>query len=88
MEGLEFAGFILRSKYRREVFKLLDNPIMPSQIAKKLSIRLTYITRELRFLREKGLIECLNPDERVGRLYQLTNKGKKLMKNMNAKGLI
>jgi len=88
MSSLELAGFIVRSEYRKKVFKEIDKIIRPSQIAKKLDIRLTHITRELRFLKQKGLIECINPQERVGRLYQLTTKGKFLKKEMMAKGLL
>ena len=36
MKELELAGFIIRSSYRKQVFLLLDNPIRPSEIAKKL----------------------------------------------------
>ena len=88
MSGLELAGFILRSEYRKKVFLLLGNPIMPSQISKKLNIRLTHITRELRFLKERGLVACLNPKEKTGRLYQLSRKGKILKKDMIAKKLL
>jgi len=88
MSVLELAGFIVRSGYRKNVFLNLDNPIMPSQIAKKTDIRLTHITRELRFLKEKDLIECLNPKEKVGRLYRLNNKGKRLKKEMINQKLI
>lgn len=86
--GLELAGFVLRSEYRKKVFLKLEKPIMPSKIAKELDIRLTHITRELRFLKERGLVECLNPKEKTGRLYQLTQKGKSLRKDMEKKGLI
>ena len=88
MRELELAGFIVRSSYRKRVFVLLDNPVRPSDIAKKLDIRLTHITRELRELKERGLIECLNPQERVGRLYQLTHKGRLLKTAMQKKNLI
>ena len=86
--GLELAGFIIRSKYRKKVFVMLDKPIRPSEIAKQLGIRPTHITRELRFLKERGLVECLNPKERIGRLYQLTKKGKILKKNMISERLL
>jgi predicted transcriptional regulator len=88
MKELEQAGFIIRSSYRKKVFCLLNNPKRPSEIAKDLDIRLTHITRELRELKEKGLIECLNPSERVGRLYQLTHKGKLLKTEMKKKNLL
>lgn len=86
--SLEMAGFILRSEYRRKVFQILKNPTMPSKIAKETGIRLTHITRELRFLKEKKLIECLNPKEKTGRLYRLTQKGEKLMIRMKKEKLI
>ena len=88
MSNLELAGFVIRSSYRRQVFNLLDNPIRPSEIAKRLNIRLTHITRELRELKNRKLVECLNPKERVGRLYQLTISGKRLKKNMTAKQIL
>ena len=88
MVNLELAGFIIRSSYRKKVFLLLDNPIRPSEIAKKLSIRLTHITRELRELKKTKLVECLNPKERIGRLYQLTSKGKLLKKALLMKKLL
>ncbi len=88
MNKLELAGFVIRSSYRKKVFMLLDNPIRPSEIAKKLNIRLTHITRELRALKSRKLVECINHKERVGRLYQLTRQGKQLKKNMISKKLI
>lgn len=78
MKGEENFGFILRSNYRKEVFLSIKGPIMPSQIEKNSKLRLTHITRELRYLKERGLIECINPNERIGRLYRLTTKGKNL----------
>ena len=88
MSNLELAGFIVRSEYRKKVFKEIINFIRPSEIARKLDIRLTHITRELRFLKQEGLIECLNPNEKVGRLYQLTKKGKSLKEEMISKKLL
>jgi len=88
MQNLEQAGFIIRSTYRKRVFLLLDKPLRPSEIASKLNIRLTHITRELRALKSKKLIKCLNPKERVGRLYHLTKKGNKLKKDMLSKQLL
>jgi len=88
MGELELAGFVIRSSYRKKVFLLLDNPIRPSEIAKKLEIRLTHITRELRELKKRNLAECLNPKESVGRLYHLTHKGKLLRTAMLKKDLL
>ncbi len=88
MKGLNSAGFIIRSNYRKKVFMLLNNPIRPSEIAKKLNIRLTHITRELRAMKKKKLAECLNPRERIGRLYQLTKKGEMLKRKLISKKIL
>ena len=88
MGNLKQAGFIIRSGYRRQVFMLLDKPVRPSKIAKRLDIRLTHITRELRALKNRKLVECINPKEKVGRLYRLTRQGKQLKKEMISKNLI
>jgi predicted transcriptional regulator len=88
MEELKDAGFIIRSGYRKQVFKIIDKPIMPSQIQKQVNIRLTHVTRELRILKERGIVKILNPDERTGRLYQLTSKGQKLKEEMTKSDLL
>lgn len=75
-------GFIIRSKYRKAVFLSLEKPIRPSQISKKLNLRLTHITRALRELKQKGFAKCLNPKEKIGRFYTLTKKGKYIFKKV------
>ena len=76
------VGYVTRSKYRKNVFLSLEKPIRPSQITKKLDLRLTHVVRALRELKQRGFVKCLNPKERIGRLYVLTDKGKKLIKKI------
>ena len=79
MAGWDNIGYIVRSKYRKDVFLNSKKAIRPSQIAKKLDLRLTHVTRALRELKTKGLIKCLNPKERIGRFYILTKKGESVL---------
>ena len=89
MSEIDSAGFILRSKYRTQVFsKISKKLIMPSQIEKEVDLRFTHVTRELKHLKDKELVECINPKERTGRLYRLTNKGMKLKEAMAREGLV
>ena len=76
------TSFIIRSSYRKKVFLELSRPKRPSQIAKTLNLRLTHITRALRELKQKNLIKCLNPEEAIGRFYELTSKGKNVLKEV------
>lgn len=72
-------GFIKRSKNRQKAMELLDNPLMPSELGKKMSISLTHASKIIRELTTNGLIRCLNEELKTGRMYQLTNLGKKIL---------
>ena len=55
---------------------------IPSEIANDTEIFQNHISNTLRQLKEHGLIECINPEVRKGRLYRLTDKGDELVKNL------
>jgi len=78
----KYISFVLRAKNRRRIIEALDKPKLPSQLAQELKIHISHVSRTLSELEKAGLIECLTPDEKVGRLYGLTDKGKKILKEM------
>ena len=83
-EMLTEISYVNISKYRTKVMKSLDGEVLiPSQIAKNSGIRTNHISKVLSELRAHGLVECINPEVRKGRLYRLTEKGDKLVKNIN-----
>ena len=84
-------AYVVRGKHRRAVIKVMSNRKTPSEIHKdvlrsgenlppgsinyvKLSLNSTSDT--LRGFRKKGIAICIHPEKRVGRLYELTKKGK------------
>ena len=70
------VGFILASEYRKKVYKsLLKIPKTPKQISEITNIRIVHISRTLKELMEKGIVECLTPERIKGKLYSLTEKG-------------
>lgn len=72
----ETLEYIKRSSYRYKVVKALGPKIkLPKEIADDSGIKLSHISNVLRNLKENGIIECLNPNLRKGRLYRLTDKG-------------
>lgn len=81
------VGFLLRNKTARKILGHIlskSNPTMPSEIAKTLDMSLKNISTRLGFLLEKGLVKCLNPDEKKGRLYIATKKGREVFKKVNS----
>jgi len=87
MELLKQVGFIKRGKNRKKVFINLDKPMMPSELVMKIykSNSNTYfnlISRALAELKDKKLVEVINPEDRTGRIYRRTKEGEKVSKQI------
>ena len=87
MELLKQIGFIKRGKNRNEVFLNLDKPMMPSELVMKIykSNSNTYfnlISRALAELKDKKLVEVVNPEDRTRRIYRRTKEGEKVSKQI------
>lgn len=80
---LRELGYVTASPYRMKVMKALEGKVLiPSHIARISSIRPNHVSKVLGDLKEHGLAECINPDVRKGKLYRLTDKGNKIVKNL------
>lgn len=72
----ELVSFIKRGRIRFEILQRLDKPKTPTMLAKELNTHQSTISRALLALEQKGLVECLTPNEKLFRLYRVSNKGK------------
>ena len=82
------VGFVKRGKNRKEVFLALDKPMMPSELVLKIykknsNTYFNIVSRALAELKNKRLVEVVNPNERTGRIYQRTKKGDKVAKELS-----
>ena len=78
--------YIRISKHREKVFRALKNGSKkPSDIAKETNLHINNVSSSLKQLTEKELVYLLNPEDKKGRLYKLTEIGEKLMKELNKK---
>ena len=77
-ENIKTASYIDRSKQRKEIVRILSNDSFkkPSDLAKELNIRTNHVSRVLKDLKEENIVICVNEEEKRGRLYKLTDKGK------------
>ena len=70
------VNFVNKSSYRVKVLNALKDDVkMPKEIAEDSGILPNHISNVLRQLKEKDLVECLNPEVRKGRLYRLSETG-------------
>ncbi len=72
------VGYIKRSKNRKDALKLLETPMMPSELGKEMKISLTHASKIVRELNSQSLVKCLNDGLKVGRIYRTTSKGMKV----------
>jgi len=69
-------AYVISSTVRKKIIlSLSEKPLTPTQIAEETSLNLSQVSRNLKKLSEKKLVECLNPDEKKGRLYHLLEEG-------------
>lgn len=84
--NLELSSWVLRGKFRKEVFFKVGNRTMPSDLVEQISGErksasdYSQVSRAIEELEAQGLIDCLNPKEKTGRFYRLTAKGMSLRK--------
>ena len=81
----EEISYVVASKTRKLIILKLETPRTPTFLAKDLSVNLANISRSLSELEEKGIVICLTPEQRMGKIYSLTKKGIKAsdtIKNM------
>jgi len=68
--------YVNKSSYRRNVLKAIGDDVkIPTQIANDSGVLRNHVSNVLRELKEKELVECLNPESRKGRLYRLSKDG-------------
>jgi len=77
---IKLVAYVGISKVRSNVLNFIGDDLRyPSQIAKELNIRIQHVSTALKELKEKELVECINEDVKVGRLYRTTNNGKQVI---------
>ncbi|WP_407415971.1 transcriptional regulator [Methanobrevibacter sp.] len=79
----ELLKYVNNSSYRVKVLKALGGDVkIPTQIASDSGILPNHISNVLRQLKEKEIVECINPEVRKGRLYRLSDNGLNLLKEL------
>lgn len=75
----EDYGYVVASKYRKiTLLTLLDHPKTPNQVAKETRLNISHVSRALREMQLKRIVECITPERVKGRVYQLTKKGSEI----------
>ncbi len=78
-ELLDGLSYTRRSKNRTNLVLYLSYTVkMPSEIANHMNLRINQVSAILKDLKKENIVVCLNEQEKKGRLYKLTPKGKEI----------
>lgn len=81
-DNWEDISYIMGSKHRKNILKLLGNPKTPTQLKDETGLHFNSVSRTLNELVKKGFAECLNPKQKLIRFYRITNEGKRLLEKI------
>ena len=76
-------SWVMRGKQRRIVIEAMNKPKMPSEIRKETKLSITHVSKVLKSFTEMGIAKCLTPDVRIGKIYALTERGKRIREEMS-----
>ena len=81
MADIYLVTFIRRAKNRKTILKLLsDQEKTQSELHHKSGMYRTHVRRTILELQDKKLVKCLNPKDRIYKLYKITKIGKEILK--------
>ena len=90
IERWDTISFVISSNYRMLVLDQLANgPEIPSQINADEHVLIEHVSRALRELRDRELVELRVPDDQEKhRFYGLTEQGERVWHRMQTTGIV
>ena len=81
MANIYDVTFVKRAKNRLKILNLLaQGEKTQAELHKITGLYRTHTRRTLNELVDKKLVKCLNPNDRIFKLYKLTKKGKEILR--------
>lgn len=81
-EIAKICAWLMSGSRRLKIFKTLETPKIPKFIQQETKLPFSNVSEGLTILMNKNLVECINPEDKVGRMYKLTELGEKVMEEI------
>ena len=78
-------AWVKRGKRRQITLKIFNksaNPLSVNDIHEMSKVAISQASATVGELEEAGLINCLNPDDKIGKLYTISEEGKNIVAQM------
>jgi len=83
MADVYLITFVKRAKNRIKILQLLkDKEKTQAELHHESGLYRTHVRRSLLELDEKKLVKCLNPKDRIYKLYKITALGKNVLEKI------
>jgi len=80
----ETVSYVFSSELRlRTLVELSKSKYTPKQLSLSLKQPFSHVSKALKELRDKGLVECLTPNRKKARLYSITRSGNQVLEEIN-----
>lgn len=76
------VSYVIRSKTRKLVLTRLESEKTPTILSHELHTSLPNVSRALSELQQRGLVECVTPKTRVGKIFVASDKGRAVLKKV------
>ncbi len=73
---------VKRSSYRRKALAYLyrtGEPRTPTEVGKKVDVSMNHVSRALREMADRNLVEVINPEAAYDRRYRITDRGRRIL---------
>ena len=80
----ETVSYVFSSELRlKTLLELNRSKYTPKQLSMSLKQPISHISKALKELTTKGLVECLTPNRKKARLYSITKEGVQVLNEIN-----
>ncbi len=85
MVGIYVITFVKRAKNREKILNLLkEKSKTQAELYHESGMYRTHVRRTLLELQGKNLVKCVNPRDRIYKIYQITSSGKEVLKTIKS----
>ena len=81
----DLMSFVSRGKVRKKVLQNLVKPHTPTELSHMLKTHRSTVSRTILALEKKELVQCITPKEKMGRYYEISKLGKKIISSFQEK---
>tara|TARA_B100000315_G_C14315552_1_gene468399 strand:- start:237 stop:491 length:255 start_codon:yes stop_codon:yes gene_type:complete len=75
----DLVSYVSRGKIRKKVLSNLTKPQTPTELGHLINTHRSTTSRAILALEKKGLVKCITPKEKMGRFYEITSLGKRVL---------